>query len=165
MSMRCPSSYFVGLGRLLGYRWMINDRGYANVVASSDPESEVYGFVYSLTEADKSALDRNEGVPFAYQDETLPVLSWTSNDGLTLINVSDEAEMKQMLVYIDRKRTVDDLPKEEYIYRMNMGIEDGVRHGIPTEYIERVLRPFIPAVKKTEVEGLAKRQALNFEDE
>jgi hypothetical protein len=33
------------------------------------------------------------------------------------IDISAVPEKKQMLLYIDRKRTKDDKPREEYIYR------------------------------------------------
>ncbi|KAI9646721.1 hypothetical protein NHQ30_004718 [Ciborinia camelliae] len=35
MQTRCPNSTYYGLGLLQGYRWIINERGYANIV--SDP--------------------------------------------------------------------------------------------------------------------------------
>jgi gamma-glutamylcyclotransferase len=78
MSTRCPSSAYLGIARLPNYRWIINDRGYANVVVvssstsssstptKSEPKSKysdvVYGLVFSLTPPDESRLDRNEGV-------------------------------------------------------------------------------------------------------
>lgn len=164
MSLRCPSSIFMGVGRLPGYRWMINDRGFANVVLSSRPGAEVYGLIYSLTHDDERSLDRNEGVPFAYTKEVLPVDFWPSRGGTCTLDVADKPEQREMLVYIDRKRTEDDRPKEEYIYRINMGIKDGVLEGIPQGYMDRQLRQFIPAEGREEVEELAKRQALCFED-
>jgi len=165
MSLRCPSSILMGVGRLSGYRWMINDRGYANVVLSSRPGAEVYGLIYSLTHDDERGLDRNEGVPFAYTKEVLPVDFWPSKDDSRPLDVMEEAEQREMLVYIDHKRTEDDRPKEEYIHRINMGIKDGVLEGIPQDYMDRQLRQFIPAEGREEVKELAKRQALRFEDE
>jgi len=32
MNLRCPTSSYIGLARLRGYRWIINTRGYANIV-------------------------------------------------------------------------------------------------------------------------------------
>ncbi|KAL8667381.1 MAG: hypothetical protein Q9202_000597 [Teloschistes flavicans] len=37
MSLRCPSSVYIGIARLPYYRWIINARGYANIVASPPP--------------------------------------------------------------------------------------------------------------------------------
>lgn len=73
--------------------------------------------------------------------------------------------MQDVLVYIDRKRVVDDHPREEYIHRMNMGIKDAVDGaGVPFAYVQRFMRPFIPEQVDNEVEGLARKQASNFED-
>ena len=165
MSLRCPSSQFLGTGRLQGFRWLINDRGYANIALSSDSGSCVYGLIYSLTPSDEHTLDLNEGVPVAYTKELHSVEFWASRDDATSIDTSEEAERRQMLVYIDRKRTKDDRPKEEYIYRMNMGIQDGEKQGIPHNYIDQVLRKFIPADGGAKAKELARRQALKFEDE
>ena len=164
MSLRCPSSQFLGVGRLPEYCWIINDRGYANVVSATS-EASVYGLVYSLTPSDEGALDRNEGVPYAYTKEILPVNFWGSKDGSVLVDIGMDAETREVLVYIDRKRTNDDKPKEEYIYRMNMGIKDGVRHGIPRDYVDQVLRKYIPTHGNEELEELARHQALEFKDE
>lgn len=70
-----------------------------------------------------------------------------------------------MLVYIDRKRVVDDNPQEEYIHRMNQGIKDAVdAAGVPFSYVQKVMRPFIPEQGKKEAEEVARKQALSFED-
>lgn len=121
MSLRCPSSLYLGLGRLPGYRWIINSRGYANVVSSAEAGAEVYGLVYNLTPDDERGLDRNEGVPFAYTKEMLPVKFWPSETGSRPLDPT-KAEEKEMLVCMDRKRTEDDRPREEYIHRINMGL-------------------------------------------
>ncbi len=165
MSLRCPSSHHIGIGRLFGYRWMINDRGYANVVPSSDKGMHVYGLVYSLTPSDERALDRNEGVPYAYTKQMLSADFWASKEDDGSVDVTKGAEKKQMLVYIDRKRIEDYKPKEEYIHRINMGIKDGLKEGIPQEYFDQMLRRFIPVEGSKESEELSRRQASQFEDE
>ena len=71
-----------------------------------------------------------------------------------------------MLVYIDRKRVADDHPQEEYIHRINMGIKDAVHGaGVPFTYVQNVIRSFIPVQGRTEVEELARKQAMNFEED
>ena len=79
-------------------------------------------------------------------------------------NQSD-SYFREMLVYIDRKRTTPDSPKGEYVYRMNMGIEDGLAAGIPQGYFDRNLRRFIKAEADDGAEVVGKQQALNFKDE
>lgn len=171
-------------GRLANYRWIINgalllyrarnntwtrlkeaiDRGYANVVSSRNPEDEVYGLVYDLTSSDEVSLDRNEGVPFSYAKEILAVDFWESQDG-KVTDVSLNGSEKHVLVYIDRKRVVDGQSQSEYIHRINMGIKDAVYGaGVPFSYVQKVMRHFIPEQGQTEVEELARKQAMNFEE-
>ncbi|GJC80701.1 hypothetical protein ColLi_03539 [Colletotrichum liriopes] len=105
MALRCPSSIPVGLAHLPGYTFIINSRGYANVVRNAPPSAApgqsvsaaennkpppltdptnpgVYGILYTLPPTDEAVLDRCEGVPHAYQKEELPVavVSTTSSD-------------------------------------------------------------------------------------
>ena len=187
MQLRCPTSQYLGVARLPNYRWIINDRGYANVVerggtaeaeagAAAEAAAEaagdaVYGLVYSLLPADEARLDVNEGVPEAYTKETLGVDFWASDprveDGW--VDVSGPAQRRDALVYIDRKRVVESRPRREYVYRMNMGIRDAVKMGVPRGYVDAVMRKFIPdegeGREKGEVERVAMKQALNFVDE
>ncbi|OCK93298.1 uncharacterized protein K441DRAFT_565764 [Cenococcum geophilum 1.58] len=197
MQLRCPTSQYLGVARLSNYRWIINDRGYANVVERGDTaeaEAEaadqaaaeasnssataaaaaadaVYGLIYSLLPPDEARLDVNEGVPEAYTKETLGVDFWASEprveDGW--VDVSRPAQGRDVLVYIDRKRVAESRPRREYVFRMNMGIRDAVRMGVPGGYVDGVMRKFIPdegeGREKGEVETVAMKQALNFADE
>lgn len=192
--MRCPKSTYLGIARLPGYRWIINDRGYANVVQvhSTGTNSQgtqdkvieqtniigsdhVWGLVYRLQAADEHRLDRNEGVPHAYTKEMLPTQFWASRFQCDApfpgwdkdkVDTSKPCELVSMLVYIDRKRTIPDKPKCEYIYRMNQGIKDALKAGVPQGYVEDVMRKYIPAPhSEEEVPQLALKQAGNFEDE
>ena len=198
MQLRCPTSQYLGVARLPNYRWIINDRGYANVVERGDTaEAEagaadqaedqaaaesgnssaaaagdaVYGLVYSLLPADEARLDVNEGVPEAYTKETLGVDFWGSDPRVEngWVDVSGPAQGRDALVYIDRKRVAESRPRREYVYRMNMGIRDAVKMGVPRGYVDAVMRKFIPdegeGREKGEVERVAMKQALNFVDE
>ena len=64
MADRCPGSIFKGKGRLLGYRWQINERGVANIVESRS--NYVEGVIYEIDKGDRRQLDRNEGVGRGY---------------------------------------------------------------------------------------------------
>jgi gamma-glutamylcyclotransferase len=171
MSIRCPTSTYLGVARLPHYTWLINDRGYANVVernASSPQYSDyVYGLVYSLLPEDEKRLDRNEGVPIAYTKELIPCEFWPS-DTSSKVNTSDpQAETRSMLVYIDRNRTTPDVPRDEYVYRMNQGIRDALERGVPEKYVWDVMRKFIPERDQDEagIGEFAKTQAAQFRDE
>ncbi|KAI2630241.1 hypothetical protein GGS26DRAFT_591533 [Hypomontagnella submonticulosa] len=103
MHSRCPLSTPIGLAHLPGWKWIINKRGYANIVqyqtpsptpastitdqinSSSGEESGnaieavateqegVYGVLYRLHPNDEATLDRCEGVPWAYERQFLDV--------------------------------------------------------------------------------------------
>lgn len=177
METRCPNSPYLGVARLNNYRWIINDRGYANVVEIPDSERSqstgkyddvVYGLVYSLTPTDESRLDKNEGVPIAYTKEGIECDFWKGTTGGKVDTRKKPDETVEMLVYIDRHRTTPDKPRDEYVYRMNQGIADAVAMGVPEKYVEEVMRVYIPAKEgqgRKSMEEFAKGQAAAFKDE
>ena len=117
----------------LDRRWIINDRGYANIIPS--PGDIIYGLVYELTASDEGSLDRYESS--AYTKLHIPVDLVPKNDAANQQSV-------KTLIYVDVQRKREREPVEEYIYRMNMGIRDALKEGIPAPYIKKYLRPFIP---------------------
>ncbi|KAF8969710.1 hypothetical protein BDZ97DRAFT_1915245 [Flammula alnicola] len=133
MKRRCPESKFIGIGSLEGWKWIINIRGYANIIPS--PGDIVYGLMFELTSSDEYDLDIYEGT--TYEKKIIPVDSVPSKDLST-------ADTVQALIYIDVERKSESHPRREYIYRMNMGIADALEAGIPSDYIEKYLRAFIP---------------------
>lgn len=191
MRQRCPTSTYLGIARLKKYKWIIYDRGYANIVEIEDEKEtsskhdyskEVWGLVYSLEPRDEARLDINEGVPFAYDKEWIKCEFWptseSDDDALASEQFPNEHESTKgkpdtskdpkkvdMLVYINRDGTDESDPKKEYIYRMNMGIKDALREGMPKEYVKQVLRKYIPEREDEEVAAVARRQALEFQDE
>ncbi|KAG5977119.1 hypothetical protein E4U55_007070 [Claviceps digitariae] len=73
MQRRCPNSKYVGFGRLPDFRWQINERGFANVVAAEG--HWVDGLVYEIDDRDENKLDISEGVSKgAYEKRHMPVL-------------------------------------------------------------------------------------------
>jgi hypothetical protein len=189
MLQRCPSSVPVGLGYLPGWKWIINERGYANIVqvdttgspvkgqgcdipmdgtgessadkgkgkqtedSDSDVEVQkfttgVYGLVYLLPPQDETSLDGYEGVPWAYQKEKLEVEMVPSGSMLQQQQGSDQPvriQVNMALVYVDKNNVTEGDPQEEYVVRMNVGIEEAIGEwGMPEWYVEEVLRRFIP---------------------
>lgn len=119
--------------------WIINQRGYANVIPS--PGDHVYGFIYELNPKDEASLDIYEGAPRIYDKKIIPAqLRSSFGDGKTTTKKSIDA-----LVYVDTASTSPDIPKTEYIHRINMGLQDGLKNGVPQSYIDKYIRPFIPA--------------------
>jgi len=124
MRHRCPASVKRGHGVLSGYRWIIYERGYANIVPDAD--SEVHGTVYTLEPEDEIVLDRAEGVHLQqYAKERLPVRMGE--------------QTVECLVYQDPV-TVEGPPKTEYVDRMRNGIRDA---NLPADYVRNVLEPFL----------------------
>jgi len=201
MLRRCPSSVPVGLGYLPGWRWIINERGYANIVQDDDAGSPVkgkgtdgpgdtdvemasgegssgkgkgkedkdedgedemeiqkvttgvYGLLYLLPPQDEASLDGFEGVPWAYQKEKVEIeMVPSSSPQQTQQGQGQHAEqpvriqVNMALVYVDHNNMTEGPPKDEYIGRMNAGIDEAVNvWGMPQWYVDGVMRKFIPA--------------------
>lgn len=125
MRKRCPQSRVLGPAELHGYRWIINTRGYATIVA--DAGGVVLGLVYAISATDEAALDQFEGVAQGkYRKE--------------MVAVQHGGETFSALVYID-PITVEGHPQPEYIGRINVAIGDA---QLPEEYIAAVIRRFVP---------------------
>ncbi|KZV65211.1 hypothetical protein PENSPDRAFT_655946 [Peniophora sp. CONT] len=165
MSKRCPSSPYVGVARLPAYRWIINDRGYANVVASATQGEEVWGMAYELRDQDEETLDVNEGVPECYEKLVISVELWPSSSASERVDIrSVQPEWRDMLVYVDRGRIEPAQPRAEYIHRMNFGLSDALACGVPASYIDDTVRKFIPTEGDPEELERARKQAAHFED-
>ncbi|KXN91490.1 Gamma-glutamylcyclotransferase [Leucoagaricus sp. SymC.cos] len=135
MVRRCPQSKCLGIGFLLDWKWFICERGYANIIESKG--DKVYGLVYEVSESDEKNLDHYENVPTSYVKKILTVIFLGKTDSII-------SSAKEMLVYVDVERVHYGPPKTEYIYRMNMAIADAIKEGVPEEYVQKTLRPFIP---------------------
>ncbi|KAF4123203.1 MFS transporter, SP family,ral alpha glucoside:H+ symporter [Geosmithia morbida] len=144
MLRRCPSSTPVGLAHLAGWSWIINERGFANIIpdellslsesltAYSSPGGEppakssrggVYGLLYLLPPADEERLDRCENVPVAYGKQHVDVLWERDASGKPL----PKPEKVKALAYVDTERVRGSRPKEEYVARMRRGIDEVVK--------------------------------------
>jgi len=135
MHRRCPGNNYISIGILRDWKWFICEYGYANVIES--PGDIVYGFVYTLTPSDEEKLDGYEHVPENYVKQIHPVE--LVGDGLVEKNVDG-------LVYVDIHRVVEGTIRQEYIVRMNHAIQDAEEKGVPKDYVEKYLRPFIPVL-------------------
>lgn len=167
MLHRCPSSVPIGLGYLEGWRWIINERGYANIVRvdQSPPQQQqqqqqggkgkerqqddddahadarVYGLLYLLPQDDEAALDGYEGVPHAYKKYRVDLFRITDELGRDVASVGGDGEAQRVtaLVYVDDERTIGNVPREEYVGRMDSGLEEAVGDwGMPLGYAEEL---------------------------
>ena len=131
MDKRCPDNIALDIGRLNGYRWIISNRGYANVIESEN--DYVLGRIYKINNTDEASLDKDEGVKLVnsgYDRTTLPIIV----DGVSY----------DCLVYVD-PIVEEGLPKKEYIDRINSGITDS---KFPDQYVEKYIRAKIPLIEK-----------------
>ncbi|KAK2732159.1 aig2 family protein [Colletotrichum kahawae] len=163
MRRRCPSSRPLGLAFLRQYTFIINGRGYANVVQNGADDvandAGVYGVVYKIGPDDEASLDRCEGVPYAYTKEYMSVdfvrLHYREDVEAVagLIPESEDASdidgrrvlrRTHVLVYIDRERTSPGPPQPEYVERMSRGVEEASRLGLPKVYVTGTIGRWIP---------------------
>ncbi|KAF2212941.1 hypothetical protein CERZMDRAFT_40249 [Cercospora zeae-maydis SCOH1-5] len=138
---RCPDSLFCGLARLEGYRWHINDTGFANIVPSKD--DHVYGALVFLSPRDEAGLDESEGVPWLYEKH------WVEAERINA-DGSASGQKVQVMTYVDVERTVDGRIDKDYVVWIVKAIREAAAIGMPMEYAEKYLRPWLP--KSTEVE-------------
>ena len=143
MQSRCPNSNFYSIAILRNHRWIINERGYANVLPASPGPSRaeelVWGIVYSLRPFEEEMLDKSEGLPWAYSKEDMDVEAVSiSDDGR-----STRREVVRALVYIDRERVQESYPFPEFVLKMSEGIEEGMKRGIPRTWIDSVIRGYL----------------------
>ena len=73
------------------------------------------------------------------------------------MDLSRPGKWDTVLCYVDASRVEEAKPKDEYVHRINMGIRDARRKGMPQAFVDKFLRPFIPAAEKAgELEREAK---------
>ncbi len=169
MATRCPKSYYIGWAVLPDYLWQINQRGFANVTRCSG--YSVHGLVYELGPGDEDRLDQSEGVSTgAYSKARLSVVLHAAKPALQLptrrlvkeggpvsamravwrrlghASTSEPAAYLEadVLVYLSEDYVQRGVVREEYIDRMNQGIHDAVDLGVPADFFENVVRPWIP---------------------
>jgi gamma-glutamylcyclotransferase (GGCT)/AIG2-like uncharacterized protein YtfP len=124
MNKRCPNNRIYGYGILKKYRWIVNERGYANIIDSE--EDEVHGVVYEISKSDERRLDSYEGVDKGFYEKQYKKV---------LVNNS----LIECLVYVDPIKKVG-LPSEEYKIRIKRGIIDS---KLDSEYVYKYLSNFI----------------------
>ena len=116
MAHRCPSYNFEGIGVLSGHRFLINERGVATVM--QDEANHVIGVVWTISNADKTTLDRYEGVA---SDHYLSNLMTVAVDGID----------SEVLLYV-ATCTIPGMPRHGYIEKI---IQAARLHCLDPEYL------------------------------
>ena len=119
MAYRCPGAVCSGPATLTGYRFIINQRGYATI--HPDASSETPGLLWQITPADEAKLDRYEGYFNGLYDKCFRTV-WDT----------DGREVSAALVYIDHRNQCIGVPREGYLERILAG---GRKHGLPEPYL------------------------------
>ncbi|KAF9055127.1 hypothetical protein BDZ89DRAFT_1055740 [Hymenopellis radicata] len=170
----------LAVAHLPDWTWIINQRGYANVVPPSLeldsslseatttddvlPSTGVYGLLYAMDREDEQSLDVYEGVDVGRRSnkdsesgQPSHVRPTEQGSGaynkwyidvrvVKALDVTVEVdEIERVLVYVDELRIKESGPRDEYVDRMNRGIQEAMTLGLPASWVERVVRPFIPA--------------------
>lgn len=137
MASRCPTSAYHSFGLLRDYKWIIGKRGYANVLKVKETDKHiVYGMLYALQPHDEELLDLAEGVPHAYSKHVLEV---------EIKSPENLRGKVKALVYVDKQRLNEGVCWPEYVERMNRGIKDAIKVGMEQWYVDKYIRPFVPA--------------------
>ena len=121
----CPGSTVVGPARLPGRRLAFSrysrQRRGGSTDIVPDAETEVWGALYEVSEADLDTLDRSEDVPAAYRR-------------LTLVVEDAEGRERQAITYV-ANRTGDFLPHPDYL---RLIVEGAEARGLPQEWIRHL---------------------------
>lgn len=128
MEQRCPGAKAVATGLLRGWRFIINSRGVASIVA--EEAGSVRGVVWELTDEHLRALDGYEGVPDWYRRRMVDV------------ELPDRGEVA-CVTYIDESEGGDEPgpPREGYLEKI---VEGATNFHLPETYIA-FLRSFCAA--------------------
>lgn len=164
LKQRCPESAFAGLARLNDYKWIINEPGFANIVPSKG--DHVYGSLAFLSARDEAALDASENVPHHYVKQNA-IVTRIDKDGKDLLKADGTPQTVSSSVHIDVQRTQEGTVNPEYILWINRAVNDATKEGLPIEYAEKYIRPFVPAREETEDErstNMVVRRLRKFRD-
>tara|TARA_B100000795_G_scaffold178773_1_gene135251 strand:- start:247 stop:687 length:441 start_codon:yes stop_codon:yes gene_type:complete len=125
MALRCPESNYLISGRLSGYSWLINSRGYASIKLS--PNAFVLGEIFTLSEQDIAFLDLYEHVAEGMYSKYI-------------LSIQTKKGIYDCLVYVASNNDIGK-PQTEYIERINVGIKSA---NFPDDYVDQCIRPFVP---------------------
>ncbi|KIY70077.1 hypothetical protein CYLTODRAFT_420055 [Cylindrobasidium torrendii FP15055 ss-10] len=158
----------VAIAYLPNWTWLINQRRYATIMPDggfgtapkSYRGSGVYGVLYEMTEEDEKLLDGYEDVDVnrrpaelsVWPDDVRPTEQGSGDYNKWYLDVrvikkiyGEPKDVERVLVYVDELMVEPGEPYEEYIGRMNRGIRESVQLGLPQEWVDEVVRKYIPA--------------------
>lgn len=140
LQQRCPGALHVGVGVLRGWKFIVSEVGFGNIVPGARHDM-VYGNVAFLTRQHEEALDQSEEVPHWHQKRKLKIRMVIPNgreDGW------QDGEEVEATCYIDVDHVSEGNISKEYIVWLRKAIADGLALGIPSQYFEQYMSKFLP---------------------
>ncbi len=123
---RAPSARSIGTGfvakrRLTFHKISVDGSGKCDIKATGNDQDRVYGVLFEISNAEKAALDRVEGLGKGYDDEVVRVIT---------VDGASEA-----ITYVALMKAPDLKPYDWY---KAFVIAGAVEHGLPGDYIDRL---------------------------
>lgn len=143
MKQRCPDSLFISLARLPGWRWIINETGYANIVPGN-ADDEVWGSLSFLSYRDEVALDESEGVQFGHYDKMKLKVRRVPQDIAGEEWKAGEGEEVEAVAYVNPRLVTEGRIEEAYVVFVRKAIKDAKSCGMPEAYAEKYMRKYLP---------------------
>ena len=135
IKFRCPDALCSGMAILDGYRFIINSKGRATLVA--DAQSSVQGVLWRVTPYDEHDIDTTLG---ANADDPAKARC----DKLVLTVHTAAGMPVQAIVYIDKDTTRGE-PNQSYMQKV---ISGAAEHAVEKKYIDEVLRKYKPKIRR-----------------
>lgn len=139
LQQRCPGSIYIGLARLHGWRFIVTELGFGNIILG-DESDEVYGSLHFLTKQHEAALDKSEEVPSWHEKRTFKVTRAPARG----MEVFPSGEELNVMTYVDVQRTKDGNISKEYIFLMRKAVSDGTQIGVPPDYFQKYWAKYLP---------------------
>lgn len=143
LQSRCPGSLYVGVSRLQGWKFIITELGFGNIVRAGD-DDVVYGSLYFLTRQHEKALDQAELIKVGEDDHR----TWHVKQNVKVQRISEsgnvEGDEVEAMTYIDVDRTVPGIASKENLTFLRRAVDDGVQCGVPKAYFDKYWKHYLP---------------------
>ncbi|KAF2672955.1 hypothetical protein BT63DRAFT_421150 [Microthyrium microscopicum] len=167
MAKRCSTARYLGVARVPGISWMLNERGIANIAHTKSNKEiastwkllpEVWGLVYQLEDTDESMIHqrhRTQTQPRWFKTHYAADFWPAANfQPLNLTHKLPAVDVQQTPVRnVNVTTYYQELfglstPSKEYRDRMHQGVRDALSLGVPRAYIEQAIREWIYGTKE-----------------
>ncbi|KIW94227.1 uncharacterized protein Z519_05543 [Cladophialophora bantiana CBS 173.52] len=149
LQQRCPGSLYVGLAALEGWKFIIAESGFGNIVPTGDCDDVVYGTLHFLTAQHEAALDKSEEIDWWHVKRKVKVRRIELDSQGKVVEPAatgggEQYGQVEATTYVDVERTTPGIMSKEYIVFIRKAIEDGLRCGVPQAYFDRYWKQYLP---------------------